>query len=135
MSVLPPNSITMKIFYVIILTLFTSTLTWGQEDSTATELEGLEGRTLEVSVGSKGGVKVSNPYDTSATGAENDTIRISTKRKNILIITEPRKTAWTISNVIGGESSLDGPVLISVSTILSMLTAIQTSVVQMSSCN
>ncbi len=61
-----------------------------QEDST--KLEGLDGRNLSITAGSKGTkVQVSNPYDSLDQGDQHDTIRITTGRKLITIITSPRK--------------------------------------------
>jgi hypothetical protein len=66
-------------------------------------VDGLEGRSLELSLGANGAAaKVSNPYDTALTGMENDTIRITTKRKKITIITTPK-----IQKPLSGEALQD----------------------------
>ncbi|HPQ57922.1 MAG: hypothetical protein R2810_02785 [Flavobacteriales bacterium] len=72
-----------------IILMLASLAAFAQEDSTATE--GLDGRALEIYAGSKGAkMRVSNPYDTLHEGDKNDTIRITTARKLITIITSPR---------------------------------------------
>lgn len=85
----------MKYLFTLILFICASLTGFAQTDSTAkdtTHLDGLDGRSIELTVGSKGLVtKVSNPYDTAQTGLENDTIRITTKKKKITIITAMRE--------------------------------------------
>jgi hypothetical protein len=80
----------MKTYYTFLLTFLTSIMAFGQTDTT--QIEGLEGRSLELTVGPKGPkAVVSNPYDTANTKNGNDTIRINTKKKKITIITEAKK--------------------------------------------
>ena len=97
----------MKQFVTLFTLLICGSFTvFAQTDSLATDsakVEGLEGRSLELTVGSKGAsAKVSNPYDTAQVGDQNDTIRITTKKKNITIITVPR-----VGKALKGEALQD----------------------------